>query len=174
MRAWNYLFRINAKCACADFFITPSEEINLIVSTPCKSYDSLCSLLFLSRGASKAKIVSDLLMMLYILLHRRPGNSILCYKEGKSTIPPDFRWKGRIRMRAMVRAQWTIFNQLTHNYVKYDGVLVIKKLWKNNFVKKYFKTKIYDTINQCDTIFVLLAPLDRGRERTVSNIFYRE
>ena len=45
-----------------------------------------------------------------------------------------------------------------------------KKILKKNVGKKYFETnisitKMYDTINQYDTIFALLAPLDRNRER---------
>ena len=58
LRAWNYLFWTNAECTCADFFIIPSGVIAL---TPCFS-------LFLSRGASKAKIVSHLLLFLYIFV----------------------------------------------------------------------------------------------------------
>ena len=45
-----------------------------------------------------------------------------------------------------------------------------KKFWKKNVEKKYFKTiilktKIYKIISKCDTIFALLAPLDRNREK---------
>ena len=36
---------------------------------------------------------------------------------------PDFSRKNRIRMRAMARAKLTIFNQLTHIYIKYDGAI---------------------------------------------------
>ena len=45
-----------------------------------------------------------------------------------------------------------------------------KKKASKNFGKKYFETKIFirkihNTINQCDTIFALLAPLDRDKEK---------
>ena len=45
-----------------------------------------------------------------------------------------------------------------------------KILKKKNLEKKYFKTKIlitkiYNDINKCDTIFALLAPLDKNREK---------
>ena len=50
-----------------------------------------------------------------------------------------------------------------------------KKNWKKNhekkiWEKKYFKTKIlttkvYNNINKCDTIFALLAPLYRNKEK---------
>ena len=53
---------------------------------------------------------------------------------------------------------------------KNDGKKILKKnigkkFGKKNFEKKYFKTKIYKNINKCDTIFDLLAPLDRNREK---------
>ena len=47
--------------------------------------------------------------------------------------------------------------------------MIIKKerglSWKNYFERNILITKIYNTINQCDTIFALLAPLDRSRDK---------
>ena len=45
-----------------------------------------------------------------------------------------------------------------------------KNVGKKKFGKKYLETKIfitkmYNTINQCDTILTLLAPMDRNREK---------
>ena len=45
-----------------------------------------------------------------------------------------------------------------------------KKVLKKKFGKKYFETKIlirkiYNTMNQCGTIFALLAPLDKNRTK---------
>ena len=63
MRARKFLLRTNAECVCAEFFITLSGVIALLL--PVKVIIPCFSLLLL-KGASKAKIVSYLLMLLQI------------------------------------------------------------------------------------------------------------
>ena len=48
---------------------------------------------------------------------------------------------------------------------------MLKKILEKNFEKKYFETKIYNEINQCDTIFALRLPLHQPRDKHVT--FYR-
>ena len=40
-----------------------------------------------------------------------------------------------------------------------------KNCEKKNFKTKIFITKIYNIINKCNTIFALLAPFDKNREK---------
>ena len=56
------------------------------------------------------------------------------------------------------------------NEKKFKKKRVGKKFSKKNVGKKSLKKKMYNSINKCDSIFALLAPLDRDREKRL----YRE
>ena len=60
-----------------------------------------------------------------------------------------FNWKGRIRMRAMARARFIIFNQLMQNtrctkILKKNLKNVGKKLKKNNYLSTFFPSHTYE------------------------------
>ena len=95
---------------------------------------------------------------------------------------PDFSWKGSIRVRAMARVKLTIFNQFTHNQIINNGCNIVvkkrrflqKKIWKKRWRnkvwwKKMLETiltnKLFNQIDQSDTIFTLLEFLGRNREK---------
>ena len=88
--------------------------------------------------------------------------------------------KGRIHMRAMARAKLTIlinWCKITLKMMlwcndKNKEVFVEKKFEKDYFETQILITKIYNTINQCDIVFVLLALLDRNRDKIERNRGY--
>ena len=66
---------------------------------------------------------------------------------------------------------WILISNFTIlGSTNFRKAILEKKFWKKNFGQKNFNTKIFITkiykyINNCDTIFALLAPFDENREK---------
>ena len=101
----------------------------------------------------------------------RERNSIICYKGGKQAIftEDNICCTSGTRTAKLhdVKSTFLLCNGACEieYFLSIWQTMLEKKLWKTNFGKKYFETKIYHIINQCHTIFALLVYFDRNREK---------
>ena len=131
------------RCYTCDWFTWISRRVRWLQANTVKENDN--------RKVDQKKNVNGIRMVYYSTREESKRFSPRVINEVKSTFFPcsiryffpDFSWKGRIRMSVKTCVKLTIFNQLTHNYIKNDGVLKLlkkpglreKKNWKKMMEK---------------------------------------